>query len=279
MSAIRWQHMGGKLMIRECRLRLWIFIVCLLVLYCGETTVWASTEDAAKCKAAAEKGQGSSAIEACTLQITSDASDLESVFWRGVAYYKRGFSSKDDYRSALEDFNRVLAVYPNDMQALENRASCYMELKRYEEAITDANEIIAADRTALGALMVRGKAYWWISRYDDAISDYTAAIALNPRSEDTKFSAYSTRASCHRFLKNYERALADYTIALGIKPSYQHVAGYIADCLNKLGRKNEAIAAWNNAIAIIDRDPSRAKDPYYIKEKATAQAEIAKLRK
>ncbi len=257
-----------------------VFVMVLIIMLLCSSSVWASPQDAAECKKRATEKYPYLAIESCTRQIESDSDDLESVFWRGVAYFKRGLSTKNDYQSALTDFNKVLETYPNDMQALENRASCYLELKRYEEAVADAGEIIASDSKALGAFMVRAMAYYWLSRYEESVSDYTSALALNPRSENTKFEAYWGRAQSEKYQKKYEDALVDYRAALVIKP-YQgeNIYGLMAECFVKMGRKREAINAWKETIAIIDRDPAKQNDSYNIKKKANAKAEIEKLSK
>lgn len=267
-------------MVRKFRSVKSIFIVLFLVMLLCGNSVLAGPQDAAECKKRATEKYPYLAIETCTRQIESNPDDLDSVFWRGFAYFKRGLSSKNDYQSALADFTRVLETYPDDMQALENRASCYLELERYKEAITDASEVIASDSKALGAFMVRAKAYYWLNRYEESVSDYTSALALNPRSEDTKFEAYWGRAQSQKYQKKYEDALADYRIARVIKPwQGQNISGLMAECFAKMGRKSEAINAWKEKIAIIDNDPAKRNDSYYMKEKANAKAEIEKLSK
>ena len=271
-------------MVRKFRSVKPIVIVFFLVMLLGGNCVWASPKDAAECKkyASGEYPSPIFAITPCSRQIESSPDDLESVFWRGVAYFKRGSSSQNDYQSALADFNKVLGTYPNDMQALENRASCYLELKRYEEAIADASEVIASDCKALGSFMVRAKALFWLNRYEESLSDYTAALALNPRNENTKFDAFLWRGSCNRWLKKYEQAVVDYRNALAVQPSHTYINRNIADCLVPLGRKREAIDALKAYISTYV-EPELVKPgtahTYYVQEKVRAKAKIEELSK
>ncbi len=98
---------------------------------------------------------------------------------RGLAYLAKG-----DFDHAIADFTEVLRKYPNDTEALENRAAAHQAKGEYESAIDDYSKFIAqhppfADSVFNG----RGEAYLKLGQYERAIADFDAAIRLNRNNE------------------------------------------------------------------------------------------------
>ena len=131
----------------------------------------AAADDMAAC----QRARGEPAIEACTRAIESRAYSGREL---AGLYMNRGVELKQKGRldAAIADYDRSIAIYPNDPFAYNNRANA---------------------RRDKGNL-------------DGAIADYTAAIGL-----DADYAAaYTNRGRIHEMRKDLERARADYVAAL-----------------------------------------------------------------
>jgi tetratricopeptide (TPR) repeat protein len=217
------------------------------------------------------------AITICTRQIESNPNDLESVFWRGVAYYKTGLLNNDAYLSALEDFGRVLAARPDDIDALENRAEVYLKIKYYNEAIADATRVIAIDNKSVASYMTRGIARHFTGLTQGAIEDFSKVIEFKPANKGTLRTAYFHRALIYERLGNTAVALADYKSYVAVEPNVAYPYQSLAEYYAKLGQKKEAIETWQTYIAVVERHPRYAQDDYMQKNVAKAREAIQKL--
>ncbi|MBT9438251.1 MAG: tetratricopeptide repeat protein, partial [Desulfobacterales bacterium] len=63
------------------------------------------------------------------------------------AYYNRGvaYAFLNQYERAIEDYNKAIALDPNNAEAYNNRGVAYAFLNQYERAIADYNKAIALD--------------------------------------------------------------------------------------------------------------------------------------
>ena len=133
---------------------------------------------------------------------------------KAVAYRKRGINRRraGKHSSALEDFDRSLALDADSAETLWQRAVTFRMMKRY----------------------------------DAAIDDYTNALALDPDYAD----ALSGRAWARYKSGHPEAALADVDRALEIKPDeaiFHDTRGHIYEALNLI---TPAKAAFHKALAL-----------------------------
>ena len=61
-----------------------------------------------------------------------------------MAYYTRGcaHAEMDELQEALEDFGQAIALDPDNIESLRNRASLYRDLGEPDKAVRDYDEII-----------------------------------------------------------------------------------------------------------------------------------------
>lgn len=162
-----------------------IGVAATLVLTAGHagaaatTTFGASSAD--ECYRAANLGEDSFAIHACTDAISSGEltqRDLAATYSnRGLLYQRRGQLDR-----AMADHDKSIKIDPDNKNAYVNRGNCNYMAKRYVEAL----------------------------------DDYTTAISL---SEDQFALAYYNRAFVHMALGNTEAARADLEKANELNPN------------------------------------------------------------
>jgi tetratricopeptide (TPR) repeat protein len=88
-------------------------------------------------------------------------------------------SAKRDYDKALVDFDRAIAIEPENWLARYNRANLYFDLGKDELAITDFTAAIGADPNTAIAYFNRGLAYERHGDIAEAMEDYRQAMTLD----------------------------------------------------------------------------------------------------
>ena len=241
---------------------------------------WADEAGAFQCELWAKREHSElTAIEKCTAQIDSDPNDIESVFWRGYAYAKRGKYDNQSNHLAIEDFTRLLNVRPDDVQALENRAVVYNRLRKYEEALVDSNRAIQLSPESLSAYMARGEANLFLKNNDGALNDLSKVIQMKP-AKNTLLQALAFRINLYvRVFKRLDLALSDLNFIISSEPSWDGMYAKKGEVLGLMGRKQEAIAAYRSAINIIESDPQKSNKSYYLSDRDKYLKAIADLSK
>ncbi len=178
----------------------------------------ALAEDTSKCFSAIyslNEGRPEEAISLYTECI--DHGELES---RNliVAYNDRGnaFGKTGDYQSALDDFNRVIELNPEDPDAFYNRGLTYKKLDRIDEAFADYSDAIRRDPKYAKAYNNRGAILGQKGKFHQAITDFNHAIFLSGRNA----SAWFNRGLAYYSLGNYKNAISDLEKAIELNPKY-----------------------------------------------------------
>jgi Flp pilus assembly protein TadD len=103
------------------------------------------------------------------------------------------------------------------IDAYKMRAEMNLETQKYELAIQDYDRIIALSPNDGGNYNDRGLANMKLAHYHQAISDFTKAIDLKEKnSEDSQwlYSSYSNRAGAYLKNRDFAEAIADFTKAI-----------------------------------------------------------------
>jgi tetratricopeptide (TPR) repeat protein len=172
-------------------------------------------------------------------------------------YNNRGVTQADlqQYERALADYDRAIALDPNDATAYSNRGNTHHALQQYAQALADFDRALVLDFNYATAYYNRGNTHHALQQYAQALANYDQAIALDP--DDVK--AYYNRGVTHKALQQYERALADFDLAVALAPN--HVKAYYNRGITHaaLQQYAQALADYGRAIAL---DPNDAKAYY-----------------
>jgi len=106
---------------------------------------------------------------------TRQFSVIESCYNRAM-----GRCKQENYAAAIVDFNQVLQLNPNLVNANFNRGLAYAKLEQYRAAIEDCTQVLRLEPNNADAWNNRGNAYYKLGEYEQAIADYTQALNLNP---------------------------------------------------------------------------------------------------
>jgi len=198
---------------------------------------------------------------------------ISDLIKKGRDYYNKG-----QYDIALEIFNEVLNIYPNNISALNKLGNIYFELNNLTEALDIYNnlrsickrfEFLDKERCALEII---GRIYTLLSKYSFAVNIYLEALAIYDKLEspggkpkEGKLLLLSKISDLFYRQKNYEQTITTYKALLELHSQFGPLEG-IADDLTDIGRVlykqekySEALNKLNEAIQIYKGEESLSK--------------------
>ena len=130
--------------------------------------------------------------------------------------------SLHDIRSAIGDFNKVLALAPDYALAYNDRGLCERDMGQLDKALSDYNLAIAKDSKLVIAYLNRAPLLQQKGDLKGAIGDYTKILSV----ETNNFDALFNRAPLRQAIGDVNGAMADFTAAIQVR-SY-HTEAYAA---------------------------------------------------
>jgi S1-C subfamily serine protease len=129
----------------------------------------------------------------------------------GEVYFRRGIARSlvKDWQGAVSDYTRAIELKPDHLEVYLNRGSVRNILKDWQGAKSDFNLAIALNPNSLPAYVGRGVALCELNDCQGGIKDYHRAIAINPTYAD----AYDRRGLAYQRLGNRQSAIDNYLAA------------------------------------------------------------------
>ncbi|MEH2332133.1 tetratricopeptide repeat protein [Nostoc sp.] len=181
-------------------------------------------------------------------KLVSDAQ--QTLYQEGVNKYELG-----NYEGAVEDFNHIIELEPQNALAYNRRGDAYYRLGDYEQAQADSSQAILLNPQDANAYFDRGFAFSELGKYKEAIADYTQAIKLNSKDAYPYYGRGLARAQ----LKDNKSAIEDFSKAIALKPQYTEAYLQRGILHRRLKQRLEAIQDFDKVIKI---NPSDAKAFY-----------------
>ena len=99
------------------------------------------------------------------------------------ACYKRGMLrfKQNNYRGAIADFDRALALNPELAEAYYYRAFAFGKLEEYQLAIDNLDRALKIKPLWPEAYNNRGNIYYKLKEYEKAIADYQRSLSIEPQ--------------------------------------------------------------------------------------------------
>jgi tetratricopeptide (TPR) repeat protein len=189
-------------------------------------------------------GQTDKALEDYSAAIKADPKSSLAFLGRGVLLAVR----KRAYDRAIADFDRVLALEPDNVEALVSRGDAFSLLGDPGRAMADLNRAVALAPGNATVLVARGQVESRRGNLAGAMRDYEAALKADPRNagamidlaaihsmqgrpkpaielldraiaiDDRNPLAFYNRGYAEFALKQYDKAIADYSTAIELDP-------------------------------------------------------------
>ena len=127
-----------------------------------------------------------------------DNSELEISYedlLNAAIYNNRGSISgvKEEWNSALQDFNRAIELDPNLPEAYLNRGLLYTTLEQWDNALQDFDRAIEIKPELDTTYIYRGYIYGLQKNFDKALTDLDRAISLDEQNSH----AYHVRSGIY----------------------------------------------------------------------------------
>jgi tetratricopeptide (TPR) repeat protein len=165
---------------------------------------------------------------------------------RGAAYWY-----VDQTLNALADFDRAIALDPQNARAFRERSNASRSIGRLDQALADANAAVRLDPHSAQAFDDRGNVFNNNGQYDRAIADYNEALRISPDDSQT----YMDRGVAYYFKKDYQAAIEDFDAAIKLDPNKSRAFTNRGAAYKKLGRTDQAIADESEAIKLDPLEP------------------------
>ncbi len=160
---------------------------------------------------------------------------------RGIVRVKLGNRTE-----ALADFDQAIALNPRSSFTYANRGQLRVELGDLDHAIEDFTRAVELNPRDCSPYCSRGFARLQQGDHTGAIADFTRAIEAEPRS----FEGYFARGTTHVKRGDHALALSDLTRVLEIDPRNWKAYVYTGNALESLGRRDEAVRAYERGMAL-----------------------------
>jgi predicted TPR repeat methyltransferase len=146
---------------------------------------------------------------------------------------------------ALDSYERALGLRPDYLDAWCHGAIVLHDLGRFDEAAASADRALQLRPAWPEALLALGNALQGLERFGEAVAAYDQALAHAPRADIwcARGAALKKSGALTESLDSYERALA-------LRPDYALAQHYRANVLRALNRKEEALAAYRQALQL-----------------------------
>jgi Flp pilus assembly protein TadD len=152
---------------------------------------------------------------------------------------------------ALVECDALLAVEPDNTDALNNRGNLLAAMGRHEEAIAAYDRVLALDPDYVSVIDNRGNALRALGRHDEALAAHDAALARKPNNAD----ALNNRGAVLVDLQRPFEALQCFDRALALRPDDIDMINNRGIALLMLQRFEEVLENAGRALRV---DPNNA---------------------
>ncbi len=158
-----------------------------------------------------ESGDTTRAISSLETAVEQDNKNEDAFYDLGVMYSAR----KNPL--ALDYYNNVLKINPNNFNAKYAKAKFFQDIGKINESIIEYEQLTKINSTCENCFYNLGAIYLEIKKDPKkALNYFTKAIEINPN----YLEAYFARGYTYSKLKDKESAKADYTMCLKLQPNY-----------------------------------------------------------
>jgi len=130
---------------------------------------------------------------------------------RGSALFQAG-----GYEEALEAYDRVVEIAPDDLEAWANKSELLIILERYEEALEAYEQTLALQPASPQAWNEKGWTLFKLGRYQDSLEASEKSLSLDPNF----LEAWDTKSWALINLGKYREALEASEQSLIVDPGY-----------------------------------------------------------
>lgn len=160
---------------------------------------------------------------------------------RGNSYSRMGFENE-----AIECYDQVLKNNPNQIDAINGKAVCFLKQGLNKEAIALFNKAIDIAPNDPFCWQNRGNYYFKQGEYSRALSDYQKSI----KEDSTDSFVWSNIGTCLLHMEKFADSLLFFNKALEIEPDLAETLGNNGVALFRLERYDEALKNFDKCLKL-----------------------------
>jgi tetratricopeptide (TPR) repeat protein/DNA-binding winged helix-turn-helix (wHTH) protein len=160
-----------------------------------------------------------------------------------------------DYPSAIGILRRIVALYPDELEAYQLLARLLTGEERFEEAQAVARQALEVDPYAPATYNEIGQIHVLRYRFDDAIAAMRQLVSLSPAEPN----AWDSLGLAYEAAGRFSDAEAAYHRAIGLQPDFEIAIIHLGNVLYRSGRYREALARYEEYLRAAPGDLERAR--------------------
>jgi len=164
----------------------------------------------------------------------------------------RVYVRKGMQNMAISQYQDILKLKPNDLEALVELSKCYIKQKEYRRALPIYRRIIRLNPKDASAYANIAFAYGKLGRWKNAIANYNSSIRLNPKNA----TVYYNLAKAYEKTGDSKNAVERYKRVLKMTPGAVDVMAALAGAYFSSGNYDESIKLFEKVIEKQPRDAS-----------------------
>lgn len=177
----------------------------------------------------------------------------------------KAYVDQQKYAEAIDLLSKIIDLDPSSLRVIKDLVAAYTKLEKYKEAIPYILKKIELEPNEPQNYVTLGNAYMHLegnSHYKEAIAAYEKRIEVEggPTVRNQIDAGYM-----YCYDRQWEKALSYFQKAMMIEPGSEefgrHFYEALGFCYHFLGRQQEAISAFQNAIK--KADPSKQGQAYH----------------
>lgn len=171
----------------------------------------------------------------------------------------RLYSDQDSLELALKDYMKSISLDPTNAVRFNDRGKFYVNyLKDYDNALGDFSTAIKLEPENTNFWYDRAYTYQnYLLKNNEALDDYEQILKL----DSTNINAMNAKGLIYSDQQKYELAIIEYEKGIALKDINPEGAAYCyvnrAKQLDRIGRVEEALLDYNEAIKLTPKDPSK----------------------
>ena len=190
----------------------------------------------------------------CEQALDADPNNVLALTTLSIKFYlpvilNRTADRRADLKRADELASRALAVDANYSAAHFAKGQVLMGEERLDDAIAEYERALALDPNNAYAVASLGGTYFLLGQYEKAMEFLDKAIRLSPH-DPTLFIWYRDKSSLYFGLQQYDQAIEWARRSIAINPNFSHAHGMLAAALALTGHEAEARDALERYMAL-----------------------------
>jgi type II protein arginine methyltransferase len=179
----------------------------------------------------------------------ADPKDADVLFNIGMCERESG-----DFKAAETVFKRYVGRFPDDSAGWASLAECQFQLRMFAEGIVSSDRAVKLDPASVPAWITRGHCLKALRRVEDALTSYKKANRIRPSAE-----AWLHSGLTHLDVGRHQEAIDCLTQAIGLAPELPRLRVVRGDTFNRLGKSQEAVADYRQALKLDPGDDETLK--------------------